>query len=110
MNLGCSLGVNGIIGLPPEAELGEIKCQFRGTDVIVLLRQDLDLSLRLLKHYMLMRCLVKTVLGQDASVESAIGNSKGTDSEAAGYEVTESWNIEPENTEAELKRAGSFTV
>jgi hypothetical protein len=101
------LGDNGIIGLAPhEAELGDIICQFWGTDATALLREEPRSHSPLDEAVVVDEPLGKKVPGKEAPVESAIGNlvSKGTDSEAAESEVQESWSLEPDGTEAELRR------
>ena len=101
------LGDNGIIGLAPhEAELGDIICQFWGTDVTALLREEPRSHSPPNEAVVVDEALGKKVPGKEAPVETAIGNlvSRGTDSEATESEIKESSSIEPDGTEAELRQ------
>jgi hypothetical protein len=101
------LGDNGIIGLAPhEAELGDIICQFWGTDVTALLREEPRSHSPPNEALVVDEAPGKKVPGKEAPVESEIGNlvSRGTDSDAVESEVKESWSLEPEGTEAERRQ------
>lgn len=69
------LGDNGIIGLAsPEAELGDIICQFWGTDVTALLREEPRLQSLFEEIVLVDEGLGKKVPEKEAPVESVIGN------------------------------------
>jgi hypothetical protein len=86
--------------------LGDIICQFWGTDVTALLREEPRSHSPPNEALVVDEAPGKKVPGKEAPVESEIGNlvSRGTDSDAVESEVKESWSLEPEGTEAERRQ------